>query len=119
MSTQDLTHDGTDSSLRAEIARTLSILYYPGAVVELRAWAKERGWKKSYVGWFNDHEKLAEAVLALEAKQADIYVTMNPVKPELLARVYNDVVEADPKDIPKPQIRISSGGAGLWRISTR
>ncbi len=46
---------------------------------------------KTYSGYFNDFEKLADAASKYNGLVNGIYVTLNPAKPELLARASNRV----------------------------
>jgi len=70
-----------------EIKAACSTLFIPGQVTEVRALGK---WGTAS-GYFNDSEKLASAVQILEnrGEYAGIYVTLNPVNPDLLARRAN------------------------------
>ncbi len=70
-----------------EIKAACSTLFIPGQVTEVRALGK---WGTAS-GYFNDVEKLASAVQILEnrGEYAGIYVTLNPVNPDLLARRAN------------------------------
>jgi hypothetical protein len=71
-----------------EITRALKVLFYPGAVVEMRIPKTERDGTVS--GYFDNHESLGKQ-LATRNGNASIYVTMNPVLPALLARAANRV----------------------------
>ena len=70
-----------------EIKTAYSTLFIPGQVTEVRALGK---WGTAS-GYFNNIEKLASAVQILEnrGEYAGIYVTLNPVNPDLLARRAN------------------------------
>jgi hypothetical protein len=75
---------------RSEILRTCQALFAPGQVVELRALdAVTREWRRPHTvsGYFDDWEKLAAAATGLRAR--GVYVTLNPVNPDLLARANN------------------------------
>ncbi len=76
-----------------EIRRTVSSLYEPGDVVEVRAF-NEAGWTRS--GYFDDYDLLASAAAGLDREGWQVYVTLNPVNAALLARASNRV-----KDRPK------------------
>ena len=78
-------HDANPSA--GEIRRTITVLYSPGAVVELRAF-KDR---TTASGYFDDHGKLAEQAARLEEQGFAVYATLNPVNPALLARANNRV----------------------------
>jgi hypothetical protein len=44
-------------------------------------------------GWFNDFDRLAEAITPWDGNAPDIYVTLNPVHPGLLYRAVNRLKE--------------------------
>lgn len=75
----------------AEIARALAVLH-PGGVVELRA-LFQRGRKRTAAGYFDDDHRhdLVAAAASLNESGAAVYVTMNPVDPQLLGRYSNRV----------------------------
>ncbi len=75
----------------AEIARALAVLH-PGGVVELRA-LFQRGRKRTAAGYFDDEHRqdLVAAAASLNESGAAVYVTMNPVDPQLLGRYSNRV----------------------------
>jgi len=73
---------------REEILRTWHIFRQPGEVLELRI--PEAGRYKVISGYFDDPEKLADAVIGLADEPfPGIYFSVNSVKPELLARAAN------------------------------
>jgi hypothetical protein len=75
---------------RAEILRTWQIFRQPGEVLELRI--PKAGKFKTISGYFDDPKKLADAVIGLvDEPFPGIYFTVNPVRPELLARYTNRV----------------------------
>ena len=64
----------------------------PGEVLELRI--PKAGRSKTISGYFNEPGKLADAVVGLADEHfAGIYFTINPVKPDLLARASNKYVK--------------------------
>jgi hypothetical protein len=73
----------------AEIRRALALLYEPGDVVELRV--PKAGREGTISGYFDDFDKLAQAILVLDGKGPGVYTTLNPVAPALLARAHNRV----------------------------
>jgi Protein of unknown function (DUF3631) len=94
-----------------EILRTCRLLMAPGAVHELRI--PKAGREKTVSGYFDSPEKLAEAALKLDSRNyAGIYITLNPCKPELLARRYNriepyaDPTTSDPDALRRVRILI-------------
>lgn len=62
----------------------------PGSVAELRILNTRRG---TVSGYFDDFDKLAEAAGEWDGKAPGIYVTLNPVNPDLLARSSNHLTE--------------------------
>jgi hypothetical protein len=71
------------------ILETLTALAEPGAIVEVRILHTRRG---TVSGYFDDMAKLADAVSSWNGK-SNIYVTLNPVNPDLLSRANNRLVE--------------------------
>jgi hypothetical protein len=86
---------------RAEIGRTLGLLYEPGDVVELRAPGSRQG---TLSGYFDDMAALAAAGAELSGTVSAVYVTLNPVKRALLARTVNRV---------KPYAKITTADADI------
>ena len=72
----------------AQIKRALDILFQPGDVVELRCLNTHKG---TISGYFNDFNKLAQEAAKLSGKVPAVYVTLNPVNPDLLARSANRI----------------------------
>jgi hypothetical protein len=70
------------------IARVLNLLHEPGAVVELRCLKTHSA---TISGYFNDLKKLAEIAAELSGNVPAVYITLNPVKPDLLARANNRI----------------------------
>jgi len=78
---------------KAAVLEALGVLLEPTAVVELRAISK--GSKKRIdAGYFDfDHwPDLAAHACRLSAEGAAVYITLNPVDPQLLSR-YNNRME--------------------------
>jgi hypothetical protein len=71
----------------ATIRRGLGILVAPGSVVELRV--PNIPGRGIVSGYFNDPGKLTQSAAGLSGKGEGVYLTLNPVKPELLARANN------------------------------
>jgi hypothetical protein len=84
----------------AEIARAVALLYQPGDVVELRAPGSRRG---TLSGYFDDFAALVEQASGLRDVDGT-YVTLNPVKPALLARAQNKV---------KPYVKVTTSDADI------
>src|SRR5262245_57024451 len=76
---------------KAEISKAVRLLSQAGDVRELRALdaitPRDRR-PHTESGYFDDAEKLATAAAAIQSA-GGIYVSLNPVKPELLARSVN------------------------------
>lgn len=67
------------------VRAALDVLHPDGRVIEARILKTEHG---TVSGYFDDKAKLAEAVAPYDGKH-NIYVTLNPVSPDLLARANN------------------------------
>ncbi len=75
---------------QAEIHRALKLLFGPGQVIELRALdVPDRGYPKTYGGYFDDRNALVKAASELSGK--GIYVSMNVVDSSLLSRCHNRI----------------------------
>ena len=77
----------------AEIVRSLSLLREPGQVVEMRVPKVDGKRTRIDAGYFNDPAKLAAAATRYNKRAAGVYITPNPVNPELLARAANRMAE--------------------------
>jgi hypothetical protein len=69
----------------AEIDRSLAVLFEAGDVCECRIPKSAQG---TISGYFSDREALKRALLAQNGA-ANVYLTLNPCRPELLARCAN------------------------------
>lgn len=69
-----------------EIRRTLATLFEPSDVVEIRAFKNQRC---TLSGYYDDPEKLAEDAVRVNQIAGAVYVTLNRIKPALLARRAN------------------------------
>lgn len=78
--------------------RFFSLIARPGDVFELRGLVKVNGQQHVTSGFFDDVEALARAAIERSGKDDGCYVTINPVKPELLFRA------------PKNKVRRAGGG---------
>lgn len=76
-------------ALSTVMLEAVQALVPPGAVVELRV--PDFGGRTGNVvsGYYNDLEALVRDALLADGNAAGVYVTMNAVKPELLARRAN------------------------------
>ena len=72
----------------AEIKRAIQVFFQPDDVVEIRA-LNVAG--KTHAGYFADFEKLASAAARLSGNADGVYVVLNQINPELLARAANRV----------------------------
>lgn len=68
------------------IKSALDIIFPQNQVYEVRIPKTKAG---TIAGYFNDNARAASVIAGLNGKHQSIYVTMNPVKPELLARNEN------------------------------
>lgn len=84
-----------------DLTRYLEALWSPGEVRELRI-PRWDGYKTA-AGWFDDPTKLAAAVKEWDGK-ANLYVTLNPVNPALLARAQNRVVRRAANTTADPDV---------------
>jgi hypothetical protein len=75
------------TSPRVEILRTARLLIRCGDVHEVRI--LHAGKRHTISGYFDDPEVLADAVLSVDGTVPAVYITLNPVAPELLARSAN------------------------------
>ncbi len=75
-----------------EILRAVQTLRRPGEVAELRAFS-DRG---TTSGYFDDYRELTSVAAGLDDRGYQVYVTLNPVLPALLARSENRL-ESRPK----------------------
>ena len=69
------------------IKQGIGLLTRPGDVHELRV--PKAGRLKTVSGYFDDPEKLAQAIAELSGEAEGVYITLNPVNPALLARANN------------------------------
>ncbi len=72
-----------------EIRRSAALFLEPGGIVELRAPKTERDGTIS--GYFSDAEKLARAAMAIAGKAQGVYVTLNELPADVLARANNRI----------------------------
>lgn len=72
-----------------EVERALRLLTDPGSTFEIRALGEERGHSVIWSGWFRDPAAAASEIRKVERNAVGVYVTLNPVKPELYAKCAN------------------------------
>jgi hypothetical protein len=75
---------------RSSILDALRILVGPGATTELRAPNTKSG---TVAGYFSDIAKLAQAAASLSGRVPVVYITLNPVRDDLLARADNHLTQ--------------------------
>jgi hypothetical protein len=77
---------------RDQIRRTIEALHASDAVIELRA-LHTKGRKRTDAGYFDaaHRDQLIDAAVELNSEGAAVYVVMNPLDPQLLARHANRV----------------------------
>jgi hypothetical protein len=73
------------------IAETLELIHPEGNVFEIRI--LDAGRARTVSGYFDDVEKAAQAIGKYDGKVPGIFVTANPVKPDLLSRAENKLKE--------------------------
>src|ERR1019366_714490 len=76
---------------REEILRACRLLMASGDVHEVRI--PKAGRRGTISGYFDDHERLADTVLAIDGTAPGVYLTLNPCNPALLARAANRLQE--------------------------
>ncbi len=86
---EDLVECGAQES---ETARALRFLAAPGQVTEMRVMGVD-GKKRTDSGYFDDMKKLAQAAARYDGRAEAVYITLNPVNPDLLARANNRMKE--------------------------
>ena len=79
----------TTTPRQYSISEAMSILLEPDSIVELRAPGTQG---HTLSGYFDDHSLLAKAAAGLSGKAPGVYVTLNPVRTDLLARAVNRVI---------------------------
>ena len=77
------------SSLLDNVSRFLEVLWQRGDMREVRI-PKHNQWGHTASGYFDSPERLVRAISQWDGK-ANIYVTLNPVDPALLARAVNRI----------------------------
>ena len=68
----------------ADAYEYLRMLWLPGEVREVRI-PKYNEWGQTAAGWFDDPDEMAQSAKSWDGR-ANVYVTLNPVDPALLAR---------------------------------
>src|SRR4051794_791388 len=74
-----------------DLPRYLSAIWTPGEVREVRI-PKWNNFGATAAGWFDDPSKAADAVGKWDGR-ANVYVTLNPVDPSLVALANNRIIE--------------------------
>lgn len=83
-----------------QATQALALLHEPGQVFEIRILnaPKSNGYKVTIAGYFDDYAAAAKAIIPYNGK-ANIYTTLNPCKPALLARAANRLIEISKTDL--------------------
>ncbi|SDQ06788.1 hypothetical protein [Virgibacillus salinus] len=76
------------TDVESKIVNTLQILKQKGDITELRILNTPKG---TVSGYFDNAKMLAKSANEFDGNSPGIYITLNPVKPELLARAKNQV----------------------------
>ncbi len=88
---------GDEMGSLLEIRKNLSLLikqhpyYKPGDVFEVRLWHDE---KTIFNGYFDDLDRMAEAILSHDAEAEGTYYLLNPVKKDCLAVADNRLIKS-------------------------
>jgi len=82
-------HPALSAASADSILAALDLLLEPGSLAELRVLKTPKG---TVSGYFTDFAKLAAEAAQWSGQAPAVYVTLNPVKPELLARAANRAV---------------------------
>ena len=86
----------TREKLAGYIEGYLNRIMQPGQVTELRILdVIERGYKKTYSGYFSDYAELAKSAAYYSGRALGVYIVMNPIHPALLGRAANRVIKAE------------------------
>lgn len=77
-----------------EIEKTLRLLVHEGATFEVRALGNDRGREVTLSGYFTDPAAATKAIIQSCSNMIGVYATLNPVRPELIARCANRIAIA-------------------------
>lgn len=80
------------TEIKKQLLQSAKLIMQPGNVHELRALGVPSGggYTRTYAGWFDNPEKLAESAFNMDAQNPEyVSITLNPVNPDLLARSAN------------------------------
>lgn len=88
------------------IIKSQSILNCKEDVKEIRIMQKSKG---TISGYFNDYQKLASVAAEFDGKVPAIYFTLNPVKPDLLSRAANRIVQRAKIRLLMPTLNADDG----------
>lgn len=83
----------TRQEIQHEIEQALALLVAPGSAFEVRILGALKNKSAICSGYFDDTGKAAAAILRYDGKAKGVYVTLNPVEGDLLARAYNRIEE--------------------------
>lgn len=85
--TTEARREAVQAEALGQASHAVAVMFRPDDVVELRV--PKAGRHRTISGYFNDHAALVEAIREMDGKGPGVYVTLNPVKPDLLARASN------------------------------
>ena len=88
MITEATHRDDSQSKGHVYIKKVVTYLYAPDQVIELRAPGSAKG---TISGYFDDPDKLAGGAVELSGKVPAVYLTLNPLNPDLIARSKNHI----------------------------
>ena len=86
----------TTTTARADIdhiTEALALLFEPGQVFEIRAPGYKGRTGNTASGYFDDQGEAARKAAVMSGQAPAVYVTLNPVNPDLLARAANRIAE--------------------------
>ena len=83
----------------AEIQHGLDAIFQPGDVIEARCLNLINRPNAIMAGYFNNHDKAAKAIASMSGKCQGVYVVLNKITPDLLARSANVLKWAGSKDL--------------------
>lgn len=115
---------GSAAEVRAEIERSLALLFPAEQVFEVRVLGAYGKKKRIDAGYFNNPALAAKAIVPYNGRASGIYVTLNAINPQLHYRIYNrikawaDTTTADKDIIRQKVIGIDIDVARAAGIST-
>ncbi|MFL2540716.1 MAG: hypothetical protein ACJ0UT_01870 [Candidatus Latescibacterota bacterium] len=77
-----------DNREKTDVVAALSVLHQSSGPFEIRAPNTKKGVQS---GYFDDIEAACQAIIELDGKVQGIFVTLNAINPDLLARANNKI----------------------------